>query len=104
MFLSDIRHREETHRDVLVEVNRVVLDAVGDEEVVCSGQQRHLWDGEDVHELLHPRTLRQKHTLLMFLNIYRLKQFSFQTPPTPDEVRATTQRLRVGRVSRRVRR
>lgn len=42
-----------THRDVLEEVNWIIVDVVGDEKIIRHGQESHLWNGEDVHELLH---------------------------------------------------
>lgn len=31
----------------------IVLDVVGDEEIIGHSQEGHLWDGEDIHELLN---------------------------------------------------
>lgn len=42
-----------THRDVLEEVNRIIFNVIGDEEIVHHSQESHLRNGEDVHELLH---------------------------------------------------
>lgn len=48
------------HRDILEQMNWVVLDVVCDEIVICYSQQSHFWDGEDVHELFHLRSLLEK--------------------------------------------
>lgn len=50
---NTVRLRGHSHRDVLEQVNRIVLDVVGDEKIICHCQESHLWDGENVHELLH---------------------------------------------------
>lgn len=34
-------------------MHRLVVDVVLHEEVVDTAQEGHLWQGEDVHELLH---------------------------------------------------
>ena len=38
--------------DVFIQVDGLVVNVVSHEEVVDAGQQRHLRQGEDVHELL----------------------------------------------------
>ena len=44
--------------DVFIQVDRLVVDVVPHEEVVDAGQQRHLRQGEDVHELLQGVAVR----------------------------------------------
>lgn len=46
--------------DIFVQVHRLVVDVVLQEVLVHTGQQGHLRQGEDVHELLHgvSRTLQ----------------------------------------------
>lgn len=41
------------YRDVLKQMNWIVFNVVSDEKVICYSQKSHLWDGEDVHKLLH---------------------------------------------------
>lgn len=38
---------------VFVEMHWLIVDVVLQEEVVNTGQEGHLWQGEYVHELLH---------------------------------------------------
>lgn len=45
------------HLHVFVEVHRLVVDVVLHEEVVDAGQEGHLRQGENVHELLHGVTV-----------------------------------------------
>lgn len=49
------REEEEKRVDlnVFVEMHRLVVDVVAHEEVVDAGEERHLGQREDVHELLH---------------------------------------------------
>lgn len=42
-----------SYRDVFIQMNWIVLNAVRDEKVICDSQKSHLWDGEDVHKLLY---------------------------------------------------
>lgn len=54
------------HLDVFVQVDGLIVDVVFQEVLVHTGQQRHLRQGEDVHELLHGvsvGTLRAGETL-----------------------------------------
>lgn len=48
----------QTDLHVFVQVHRLVVDVVLHEEVVYAAQKGHLWQGEDVHELLHGVTVR----------------------------------------------
>lgn len=50
-------NRRLTHRDVLEQMNWVVVDVICDEIVICYSQESHFWDGEDVHKLFHLRSL-----------------------------------------------
>lgn len=50
-------NRRPTHRDVLEKMNWVVFNVICDEIVICYSQESHFWDGEDVHELFHLRSL-----------------------------------------------
>lgn len=43
----------QTDLHVFVQMHRLVVDVVLHEEVVDTAQEGHLWQGEDVHELLH---------------------------------------------------
>lgn len=45
--------QRETYRDVFEEVDRVVINVVADEIVVCYGQECHLRNGENIHELFY---------------------------------------------------
>lgn len=47
-----VRPHSSLHLDVFIQVDGLVVDVVSHEEVVDAGQQRHLWQREDVHELL----------------------------------------------------
>lgn len=51
------RSGQDTYRDILKEVDWIVIDVVGDEIVVRHGQECHLRDGENIHELLYFRPL-----------------------------------------------
>lgn len=50
--LDTASQERETYRDVFEEVDRVVIDVVADEIVVRYGQESHLRNGENIHELL----------------------------------------------------
>lgn len=48
-----VYNKTPAHRHISIEVHRVILNVAGDEVVVGHGQEGHLWQGEDIHELLH---------------------------------------------------
>lgn len=51
------------HRHILIEVYLVKLQAVAQKVVHHTRQQSHLWEREDVHELLDGRALGRESTL-----------------------------------------
>lgn len=55
--LDGSKSGQETYGDVLKEVDWIVIDVIGDEIVVGHGQEGHLRDGENIHELLYFRPL-----------------------------------------------
>lgn len=52
------RFDEQLYLDVFIKMNGLVVDVVLHEVVIDTWQQRHFWQGEDVHELLHGVTVR----------------------------------------------
>ena len=46
-------NNKRVHLDVFVEMHGLVVDVMPHEEVVDTGQEGHLRQGENVHELLH---------------------------------------------------
>lgn len=57
------------YRDVLKQMNWIVFNVVSDEKVICYSQKSHLWDGEDVHKLLHFWSLCCKQMFMLFEEI-----------------------------------
>lgn len=57
----------ETHRDILEEVNWIVINVIGDEKIICHSQESHLRDGENVHKLLHLWTLWTERRFFIYL-------------------------------------
>lgn len=50
----------ETHRNVFVEMDGVVVNVIADEEVIGYSQEGHFRQREDVHELLYSWALKQE--------------------------------------------
>lgn len=50
--------RATTHLDVLVEMDGLIVDVILQKVLVDTGQEGHLGQGEDVHELLHGVSVR----------------------------------------------
>lgn len=44
--------------DIFVKMNGLVVDIVLHKIVIHTGEKRHFWKGEDIHELLHCVTMR----------------------------------------------
>lgn len=51
--LGGLENERTADLHIFVQMHRLVVDVVLHEEVVNAGQQGHLRQGEDVHELLH---------------------------------------------------
>lgn len=47
-----------SHLYVFVQMHRLIVNVVLEEVFVHTGQEGHLWQGEDVHELLHGVSMR----------------------------------------------
>lgn len=47
-----------SHLDVFVQMDRLIVNVVLEKVLVDTGQERHLRQGEDVHELLHGVSVR----------------------------------------------
>lgn len=52
------RFEEQLYLDVFIKMNRLIVNVVLHEVVINAWQQRHFWQGEDIHELLHGVAVR----------------------------------------------